>query len=423
MDRNSKGIWLPFSWRKLSFFQVIFLSLFFILLISSSIQILLYSGGVNRSLDRWEQDKVKRLEKAGLDYILHGREPKFQEPITIYDEQKRPIVSNRRGMMMMDKVMIPLIDRSGKVIGYISTRGLPFKEIEENRKLINSLLSNLLISALISLILSLLLSYLISKKLSKSTVDIKNALINIKNKDMLDFIPSGAKEIVEIGKGVKDLAIRLENEEKLRSQWLHDISHDLKTPVTALKIQFESMLYGSLSIDKNRIEQNNKEVKRLESIILSINEIMKVETPDYELTKELISVKSVFNDLNERFSGDVLNGRTIQFKTEETSVIHADKDLLFKALSNLIDNGVKYSNIKSTITCKYKNNKISISNNGPKINDKDKLFDRLYRGDSSRNSEGTGLGLSIVKAIADRHGWDVLIESENGINSFIITII
>lgn len=425
MDRNSKGIWLSVPWRKLSFFQVIFFSIFSILFISSSIQIVLFNQGVDRSLNRWEKDRHKRLERIGLDYILKAKEPKIEEPVTIYDKNKVPLFPNRRGMRMVrDSGMFPLKDKEGNIVGYISTRILPFKEVDENRKLINSLLHNLILSSLISLVLSLLLSFFLSKKISKSTIKIREALSNIKNIEKHNFEVSGPKEIVEIGKGVKELALKLETEESLRIQWLHDIAHDLKTPVTALKTQFESMIYGILPIDKDRIEKNNKEVLRLETLIMSMNELMKVETPDLALEKEEIKVKSLFNDLKERYIG-LNSGKSVNFSSQEGSSLKGDRSLVFKSVSNLLDNAVKYSYDNTKIECIYSNNQIIVSNKGDKINDKDikHIFDRLYRGDSSRNSEGSGLGLSIVKAIVEKHKWDIEVISNNGINSFIIKVI
>lgn len=426
MDRNSKRIWLSIPWRKLSFFQVIFFSLFFILFISSTMQVLLYKQGVDRSLNRWENDRFRRLEKVGVDYFLKNKEPRIPEPFTIYDKEKRPLITNRRGMMMMDHAMFPLKDKRGEILGYISTRVIPFKEVEENRELLNSLLTNLLISALISLFLSLFLSYFISKRLSHSAIEIKEALNSIKNsKKKISLDVKGAREIVEIGEGVKDLAYQLEKEEELRIQWLHDISHDLKTPVTALKTQFESMIYGVLPINKERIEKNNKEVLRLESLILSMNELMNVETPDLDLKLKEISIGSLFKDLKDRFVDSVNSNKKLNFSFNENIQILGDRSLLFKAISNLIDNAIKYSDEGAEINCTFENSKISVSNSGKEFSpiDKKHLFDRLYRGDSSRNSEGSGLGLSIVKAIIDKHKWHISVESNNGINSFIISII
>lgn len=419
MDRDSKRFWLQISGRRLSFFWLIFLSLFLIIFISSSMQIFLYNSGVNRSLGKWEKNRVKILHDIGIDYLKYGIEPDFPEPISIYSRDKSLLITNKRNRrMMMNENLLPVKDPGGELLGYISVKNLPFKSNRENRELLESILNNILLSTLISMIVSISISFIISSKIAKSAKGIKMAMESIKLGEDLNFNPTGPRELVDIGEGVVKLVSKLNREERVRSQWIHDISHDLKTPVTSLKIQFESMIHGNLDITRDRIIKNSREIERLEELILSINELMVVESPDLKIEPEHFNIKDLIVDIRERF-----DSRTDLRISTTSKEFYGDYNLLLKALSNLIDNGINYSDGGNWIELSISSKSISVSNPGIPISQEEKktIFDRLYRGDLSRNSRGSGIGLSIVKAIADKHNWSISIISKDGVNSFIIT--
>lgn len=417
MDRDSKGIWLQVFRGRLSFFTLIFLSLFIIIFLSSSMQIILYNRGIKKSLYDWEVNRIRKLQEAGYDYLKKGIDPDIPEPISIYDSQRKLILTNRRSHMRMAEKLMPIRERGGRVLGYIAVKNLPFKAIEENRILLESILKNIVLSTLVSMAVSLLISIIISTSIARSAKGIKKAIGEIRVGKDLDFRPNGPKELIEIGEGIIDLVSKLNREENLRKQWLHDISHDLKTPVTALKIQFESMIHGNLEITKDRIEKNKNEIEVLEELILSINDLMVVESPDLSLNRVEIDTKMLLSDLDSRFKGST----NLKISTTCNN-IRGDYNLLFKALSNLIDNGIKYSFGGDWVKVEIAEKSIMVSNPGKPIDDKINIFNRLYRGDLSRSSRGSGIGLSIVKAIVEKHRWNTYVTSENGINTFIINL-
>lgn len=424
MDRDSKRLRIPFYRRRISLFFLIFSAFLGVVFVSSSSQLLLFKFSVNSSLDRWKIDREMRLEKEAIDYIKNGVRPRSHEALVIFNTRKEIIFTNRMRHMMLPRDMKPVKDPSGIIVGYISSKPMGFRGLEENKILIDSLLRNLMYSSVVSLILSLIVSYIISKRISKSSIDIQKALKCIEKGNSLDLIPSGAREIIEIGEGVNNLAHKLSLERDLRNQWLHDISHDLKTPVSALKLQFEGILEGILPLNRDRMQQNSKEIERLSSLIEGIDDLMKMESPDIELNKEPFEIRHFLKDLENSFK-DIfkIKDRTLQ-TSYDSGIINGDYSLLFKAVSNLLDNSIQYSQKGSLIKLDITQTAISIENTGETISasDLDHIFDRLYRGDSSRNSNGSGLGLSIVKAIVDKHRGTIEVSSKNGVTRFIISI-
>ncbi|MGL1891350.1 MAG: HAMP domain-containing histidine kinase [Spirochaetaceae bacterium] len=436
MDRDHKRFWISILRGRISFFLLIFTVLFSITLLTSISQIVLFNLNINRSVENWKIDRVDRIKVEAKNYLLSGNITDFNEPLEIIDVEYNTIYSNvdinthpgwnlrksRKGNIGL----IELYDQK-LLIGYIRIENMQFKNKTENLNLLNSLITNILYSTMGSIILSFVISLIVSRALSKSTIDINRALKDIEAGQELNFRAHGAKEIREIGISVIKLSKKLNKEKDLRNQWLHDISHDLKTPLSALKLQFEGMLDGYLSLDIERIKKNNREVTRLEHLIMGIDELMKVESPGLILNNSTFPTKELIYSLDERFK-DIANAkkRNLNFQNN-TKMLTADFELMFKAISNLIENAINYSHEESTITIEFSeientNYRVKIENIGKTIPGEDipYLFDRLYRGDFSRESSGTGLGLSIVDVIIKKHGGYTEVESENGINCFSI---
>lgn len=388
----------------------------------------MFNYSTERTILKWGIHRELRLEREVRQFLETGRIPKVDDPIFILDRNKKLLYTNmarHRHRMPLGRLK-PIKTKDGKILGYINFKGKLFRAIEENKIFVDSLINNLLLSSALSILLSLVASYIISKKIAKSAIDIKRSLkrIEIGEKSLLS--PSGSREIYEIGQGVNTLSRKLANEYDLRNQWLHDISHDLKTPLSALKLQHEGMLQGILSIDRDRVQSNKNELDRLESLIMGINDLMRFEAPDLKTDKKSIQLSKIFKELYNRFK-DVakINNRSLEILYTNNS-LYMDYSLMFKGLSNLLDNAIRYSHEGSKIVLGFDKGRESIyvESYGETIAKEieDRLFDRLYRGDKSRNSSGSGLGLSIVKAIVDRHSGTVSISSVMGVTRFYIKI-
>ncbi|MCX5749237.1 MAG: ATP-binding protein [Candidatus Saganbacteria bacterium] len=219
---------------------------------------------------------------------------------------------------------------------------------------------------------------------------------------------------------------KLKKLERYRSEFVANISHELKTPLTAIKNYAETLL-NSAPDDKEKsrefILKIEKHSDNLSSLIDDILELSRLESgvksgePKSVNISEVISrsVELLLEKANKK-------GIVINVECDGQLSIRSIKDHLFRAVSNLIDNAVNYSEKDSmvSIKCVRKDNniEISVSDNGigiPKENI-GRIFERFYRVDPgrSRDSGGTGLGLSIVKHIMELHGGRVSVQSEAG---------
>jgi len=217
--------------------------------------------------------------------------------------------------------------------------------------------------------------------------------------------------------------------EKMRKEFAADVSHELKTPVTSI-IGYVETLMTDQNLDKDNVRKFlsilSRQSVRLGKIIEDLLTLSSLDNKPANFTKELIPVSYLIGSSASACSY-LAEQRNIKIITEcyENLELYAHPVLAEQAVSNLIDNAVKYSNYGSVVKVEALASEnyivITVSDKGPGIPEKslDRIFERFYRVDKSRSRElgGTGLGLAIVKNIARMHGGKVTVESELGSGS------
>lgn len=190
-----------------------------------------------------------------------------------------------------------------------------------------------------------------------------------------------------------------------------NIAHDLRTPLTRMRGKIEALRDGE---DKDQLLRESDQLLSTFNALLRISRIeaekRRSQFADLDLKKLLEDVVAFYEPLAEE--------KEIVLRSDLSEVnLDGDRDLLFQAFANLLDNAVKFTpNGGQVEVGLYRNShtirvEISDTGIGVKEEEKDKIFDRFYRGDSSRNSSGTGLGLSLVGAVIKLHGGDIQIEN------------
>lgn len=212
-----------------------------------------------------------------------------------------------------------------------------------------------------------------------------------------------------------------------QKQFISDASHELKTPISIIMASAEAF------------EDNPKEKKWLDNIKSETERMSKLVTDLLDLSKlEDTEHKEVYNEVNlsKIIENKALSFESLMFEQELTLKLNIENDIIYKCnqdkikelLSILIDNAIKHSYQKSSIEVSLMKNKniiiLSVKNRGDTIpkTEQEKIFDRFYRGDKSRNRDSNryGLGLAIAKSIVQNHKGNITVNCVNGYTIFTV---
>lgn len=248
--------------------------------------------------------------------------------------------------------------------------------------------------------------------------------LRIKKASIIDGIDRIGKVIAV--QDISDIK-RLEN---MRSQFVANVSHELKTPLTSIKGFTETLKYvEDEETRKKFLDIIEKEADRLGRLINDILILSKIESDISGEEDEFLPNKVVDDVINMvKVLADNKN-ITIELDERNYDLIFGDKDRFLQLVLNIVENSIKYSNEGSTVKIssftKGDNYNLIVEDNGIGIPKEDipRIFERFYRVDKARKSGGTGLGLAIVKHIVKTFNGNIKVESVLGVGSkFIIQI-
>ena len=277
----------------------------------------------------------------------------------------------------------------------------------------------------------------IYRSISVPLVKLKKATQNIKEGN-LDFVleVEGKDEFSQLCQDFEEMRKRLKEstEEKIlmdkeNKELISNISHDLKTPITAVKGYVEGLLDGVADTPEKQQKYLRTIYNKANDMDRLINELTfycKIDTNRIPYTFNKINVKDYFDDCFEDI-GLELSQQQIDLKYEnkvdDTVMVIADAEQIKRVVNNIVGNSVKYmdkpeKSIQIRVLDVGDFVQVEIEDNGRGISAKDLpyIFDRFYRTDTSRNSSkgGSGIGLSIVRKIIEDHGGKIWANSKLG---------
>lgn len=263
----------------------------------------------------------------------------------------------------------------------------------------------------------------------------------------LDFTleVNGNDEISDLCRDFEDMRKRLKEsaEENMaydreNKELISNISHDLKTPITAVKGYVEGIMDGVANTPEKMdryIKTIYNKANEMDRLINELTFYSKIDTDRIPYTFSKINVASYFNDCKEEIALDLAD-KNIELAyfnyVDEDVLVIADAEQLKRVINNIIGNSVKYMDKKKGyINIRIKDVgdfiQIEIEDNGRGIAVKDLplIFDRFYRADASRNSSlgGSGIGLSIVRKIIEDHGGKIWANSKLGTGTIMFLVL
>ncbi len=245
-------------------------------------------------------------------------------------------------------------------------------------------------------------------------------------------LPKYQDELYDMTMSFNSMAESMQNTEETRRGLIASVSHDLRTPMTTIAGFVDGILDGTIKPEKQTyyLQIISDETKRLGRLANSMLAVSRLES-GRELEKTVFDLSETIRRIIIGFEQKLTEKRIeVELDIPESQMIKAEHDSLFQAIYNLVDNAMKFTNEGGTITIYMAENagklQFNIINTGSPIPpDKIKfIFDRFFKGDSSRNrnSSGSGLGLYITKTVIKQHGGDIFVRSDEQKTEFCFTI-
>jgi two-component system heavy metal sensor histidine kinase CusS len=229
------------------------------------------------------------------------------------------------------------------------------------------------------------------------------------------------RELRPLAVAFDEMFDRLEDSFTRLSQFSADLAHELRTPIANIRGEGEVALTRARTPEEYRevIESSVGECERLSGIVDNLLFLARAEAAERNIQRELFSGRAALEKIAVFYEPLAEEHQTAISCTGEGDV-DADPMLFGRAVSNLVENALRYTSAGGTIQISLAagvtDSQISVADTGCGITPEHlpRIFDRFYRADSSRSSEGSGLGLALVKSIMDLHGGTAVVESKAG---------
>ena len=242
-------------------------------------------------------------------------------------------------------------------------------------------------------------------------------------------------EITDLAMAFNNMAEKLEQVESTRQQFVSNVSHELKTPLSSIKVLSEAILLEtdvSIETYQEFLKDINSEIDRMTDIINDLLTLVKLDQKEIPLSFQPASLNQLVEEIIKRLT-PLAQKKNISLEYESNKDITAEIDemKMSLALSNLVDNAIKYTqeggSVKVIVDGDHQNAFFTVTDTGVGIAEEEigKIFDRFYRVDKTRDRDtgGTGLGLAITHSTILMHNGSIKVTSkENEGTTFVVRI-
>lgn len=378
------------------------------------------------------------LDKNGNEVYQWNKPPNIPEHYSL-DE----IVFRYKYSVDGYTTFVSKLDKSEQIESYVIA--FPVKQVYRWSIYFN--LSNIhsfypygiLISIVVAGVCILLFAYIVARYMSKPLLDIINYIINLKygnytqtkvGKGIYREVYTSLNQLSKQLQTINQQRVKLD---KMRGEWIVNISHDLKTPLSSIRGYSEVMVDSDYQIDKEEMYEYAKVIKDKADYIEQLVNDLKLT---YQLKNEIIPLQKNEIDIVMLIRETIIQlmnmpnfeEKRVELECNENDIVaKVDQKLIQRVIMNLLINAFIHNEDKTLVIVKVKlisKNKlcITIKDNGNGIKEVDLpyVFDRYYRGTNTQNISGSGLGMAIVKQIVLAHQGEICAESKEGEGTEII---
>ena len=294
------------------------------------------------------------------------------------------------------------------------------RDLSEVNDAISGMIRAFLLLGLIGIAIAILSAWVLASQLAKPIKRLSKTAEHVaRTQELTAFIDSkdGDKEVRRLAESFNVMLRALATSRDQQKRLVTDASHELRTPLTSVRTNIE-LLAKAKSIDEKDKELIIRDLKtEINELSLLVDEIVNLATSTGFKSENFVTddLSVIAHEVAEKFSRR--SGRTIDITSSGDSIRDIQSTAIERAISNLVDNAIKFSPEGTDIVITVENGTVCVRDFGIGVreDDRDQLFERFFRSVDTRNLPGSGIGLSIVEEIIMRHNGHVFVKApENG---------
>ncbi|BCS55920.1 ATP-binding protein [Geobacter sp. SVR] len=343
----------------------------------------------------------------------------FEARLFLLDAERRTVAGT--ASVPAGNPAIPIMHQ-GRVAGYLGL--LPRSNLAEmpHQRFLKEQKQGLALQAAVITLLSALLSLFMAKRLVRPLNELAQATHQLAAGRFAVRVPVGSHdEFGQLAMDFNSLALSLEQSERSRQQWVADISHELRTPLAILRGEIEALQDGIRHPDRETIRSLHSEVLRLGRLVDDLYQLSLSDVGALTYRKQHLNLVSLLEEAVAAYRAG-FHAKEVEIGTEFSAggeVIFGDRERLRQLFSNLLDNSLKYTDSGGSVRMTLQRHEdrivIELADSAPGVpqSELERLFDRLYRVESSRSraTGGAGLGLAICRNIVQAHGGEIIAQA------------
>ena len=299
------------------------------------------------------------------------------------------------------------------------------RQIDEITEIAKVVMRALSLGLLPAFILTVFIAMFLSKRIFVRVTELNQKIQHVVTSDLRERLPTSGRgdTFDQIAVSVNQMLGDIESLVREIAAVGDNIAHDLRTPLTRVRVRLERGRARAASLDELRTVVDQA-IGGLDQSLAIVTALLRIAEIEHSRRLEGFSqvplgplVREIW-DLYEPIAED--KGVALRVNSADETTVHGDRDLLFEAVANLVDNAIKFTpeggNVDLTLLSREIGTVVQVRDTGPGITEieRESVTKRFYRSDKSRRTEGLGLGLSLVAAIVKLHGFQFVITAGPG---------
>ena len=346
-----------------------------------------------------------------LRWLANPGRGMLRERLFLLDENRLPLAGAETGDI--DETALEALMVNGEAVGWIGFAPMGNVLPPDANRFLDGQVKIMFLALAAALVVAAVLSWILARNVSRPVQRIGQTVRRLSNGDFdARAAEAASDEIGTLATHVNQLAESLGKSRTARQRWMADIAHELRTPVSVMKGEIEAMADGVREADERMTASLIEEIDHLASMVDDLQALALADAGALNLRKEVLDLTELAGQTAESFRNRLAQ-RNIRLETglQNTVEISGDPQRLRQLLHNLLENSNRYVESGGAVRLTVEAGEevtLLLEDSGPGVSEeqKDQLFERFYRAESSRAraTGGSGLGLSICKNIAEAHG-------------------